>query len=82
MRTAGAMILLLVASAFGQDGAAKAAAQAACGPNEIKFDAKEDVTHHPVPQPDPGKAMVYVVQEIGELQCKGCALTRVGLDGT
>jgi hypothetical protein len=75
-------ILLLASSlAFAQDPAAVGAAEAACGPKDVNFDAKPDVTQHPTPQPDVGKALVYVVQEFGEIQCENCALTRVGLDG-
>jgi hypothetical protein len=81
-----ACLILFAASAFAQvmaqDQPATAAAEAACGPKDVKFDAKEDTTQHPTPSPDAGKALVYVVQEIGQLQCKGCALTKVGMDGT
>ena len=80
MKTALALILF-TASAFAQDQAAIASAEAACGPKDVQFDAKQDATQHPVPQPDSGKALVYIVQEIGQRQCKGCALTKVGLDG-
>ena len=58
-----------------------AAAQAACGPKNIKFNAKQDNTQHPTPEPDKDKALVYVVQELGQMKCEGCALTRLGLDG-
>jgi len=82
MKTLLTIVLLASSLAFAQDHAAIAAAEAACGPKDVKFDAKQDATQHPAPQPDPDKAVVYVVQEIGEVQCKGCALTKVGLDGT
>ncbi len=67
---------------FSQDQAAIRAAEAVCGPKNVKFDAKQDATQHPVPQPAPDKALIYIVQDIGEAQCTGCALTKVGLDGT
>ncbi len=35
---------------------------------------------HPVPRPDADKALIFVVQEIGEMQCTRCALTKTGLD--
>ena len=67
--------------ALAQDQAAVAAAEAACGPKGVMFDAKQDPAQHPVAQPEAGKAVVYIVQEMGEVGCKGCALTKVGLDG-
>lgn len=81
MKTLLTIVLLASSFAFAQDHAAMTAAEAACGPRDVKFDARQDATQHPTPQPDADKALVYVVQEMGEVQCKGCALTRVGLDG-
>jgi hypothetical protein len=79
---AALVLILFAAAAFAQDQAAITAAQAACGPKDIRFDATEDATQHPTPQPEPGKALVYLIQDLGEVQCSGCALTKVGLDGT
>jgi hypothetical protein len=70
------------ASVMAQDSAAIAAAQSACGPKNTNFDAKEDASQHPTPQPEPGSALVYVVQDMGEEKCSGCALTRIGMDGS
>ena len=81
MRVVLALIFLAV-SACAQDKSAIAAAQAACGPKNAKFSASQDHKQHPTPDPDPAKALVYVVQELGELKCEDCALTRLGLDGT
>ncbi len=80
MKTA-VVLMLFAACAFAQDQAAITAAEAGCGPKDVRFDAKEDATQHPVPQPESGKALVFMVQEFGEVQCKGCALTKVGVDG-
>jgi hypothetical protein len=82
MKSALTLVLFLAASAFAQDQAALTAAEATCGPKNVKFDATEDETHHPTPQPEPGKALVYVIQDMGLAQCNDCALTKVGLDGT
>jgi len=79
---AALIVLLFATSAFSQDQAAITAAEAACGPKNIRFDATEDADNHPTPQPEPGKALVYLIQDLGEVQCTGCALTKVGLDGT
>ncbi|MGO8987005.1 MAG: hypothetical protein ACLPHI_07285 [Terriglobales bacterium] len=67
--------------ALSQDKAAIAASQAACGPINVKFDAEPDETHHPVPEPDPAKALVFVIQDLDQEQCFNCALTKVALDG-
>jgi len=81
-RTLVVVLCLFAASACAQDeSAAEAAAQAACGPKDAKFDARQDKSTHPTPSPDPQKALVYVVQDIGEMTCKRCALTRLGMDG-
>jgi hypothetical protein len=79
---AALVVTLFVVSAFAQDQAALTAAEAACGPKNVKFDASQDATQHPTPQPEPGKALVYIIQDLGEVQCSACALTKVGLDGT
>jgi hypothetical protein len=87
------VLILLTASAFAQDQAAVATAEAVCGPSKVKFDVKQDTTQHPTPQPETGKAVVYVVEDLG--QCPDCvghskglgltdvdqALIKVGVDG-
>jgi len=86
MKTALAVTLFVVVSvstpvsAFGQDQSAVVAAEAACGPNHIEFRVSPD-RGHPVPQPDAGKAMVYVVEE-QNLEAWRAQTTRVGMDGT
>jgi len=87
---AALIVLLFAASAFAQDQSAILAAESACGAKEVKFDAKQATTQHPAPQPEPGKALIYVVEDLG--QCSECtphsiftsvdqALTKVGVDG-
>lgn len=51
------------------------------GPKTVKFDAKQDASQHPVPQPNPDEALVYVIQDLGQVECADCALTKVALDG-
>ena len=81
MRTALALILFTM-SAFAQDPSAVSAAQAACGPKNVKFDVKDDDSQHAVGQPEAGKALVYVIQDIGSVNCiGGCITTRIALDG-
>lgn len=90
---AALVLILFAASAFAQDQAAVTAAQSACGPKDVKFSVKPDATQHPAPQPEPGRALIYVVEDLG--QCSECtghgntfltnvsmALTKMGMDGT
>lgn len=66
--------VVLVSCAFAQDHVAISAAQSACGPAQINFSATTDVSQHPTPQPDPDKALVFVVEDLG--QCVDCAVNR------
>lgn len=90
---AALVVILLAVPALAQDQTAITAAESACGRNDIRFDAKQDAIQHPTPQPEMGKALIYVVEDLGE--CAGCkpnsnsffndvdqALTRVATDGT
>lgn len=79
---ATAIVLLLASSAFAADQAAVAAAESACRPVNIKFDAKADTSQHPAAQAQDGKALVHVVEAF---ERPGNQLarptTKVGLDG-
>ena len=77
-----AIVMLLLATAmFAQD--QPAPALAACGPKEISFNVKLDKSQHTAGKPEPGKALVYFVQDIGQVSCIGsCVTTRIGMDGT
>jgi hypothetical protein len=92
---AALVVLLFAVSAVAQDQVAITAAESACGPKNIKFDVKPDTIQHPTGQPEPGKALIYVVEDLG--QCPGCftsnslagffndvdqAVTKIGMDGT
>jgi hypothetical protein len=57
-------------------------ATAACGPKSVKFAVKEDTSGQILAQPEPGKALIYFVQELGAGNCLGACVTRIGLDGT
>ncbi len=84
MRTALVLILLilLTTAAFAQDPAAVSAAEAACGPKGVNFDVRNDNSQHTVAQPGAGKALVYVIQDIGTVMCFGnCVTVKVALDG-
>lgn len=81
MRIVAALFFFNLA-AFAQNPSAVSSAQAACGPAGVRFDVKVDDSRHTVAEPQAGKALVYVIQDIGVVQCVGaCITTKVGLDG-
>ena len=71
------VVLFFAASALAQT--PSGAATSACGPKDASFDVKLDKTQHTLAQPDPGKALVYFIQETGSSVFT--ARTRVGIDG-
>jgi hypothetical protein len=81
MKTALALLLfLLAASAFGQN-ASVSAAESACGPVGDQFTVKisPDDPHTAV-QPEPGKALVYVVED-QKFKTVRDVTARAGVDG-
>ena len=54
---------------------------AACGPEKAKFDVKLDTSQHVLAQPDPGKALIYFIQDFGGQALGISVVTWVGLDG-
>lgn len=74
--------LFLAPSVFAQSQPASAPSSASCGPSQVKFDVKLDNAQHSLGQPEPGKALVYVIEVFrrppGEL---GTPTIRVGLNG-
>ncbi|MGA7226276.1 MAG: hypothetical protein WA603_13505 [Candidatus Acidiferrales bacterium] len=83
MRTA-LIFFLLALPAWAQEKATTDATAPACGPNNIKFDVTQDKSPHPVAQPEPGKALVYFIQDKGaqSFGIGGSVETMIGLDGT
>jgi hypothetical protein len=78
MKTRAAILLLscclLTRCAFGQDKVAVSAAEAACGPRDIRFGVWPDKSQHPTPTPENGKALIYVVQ-------RASGVMKFGADG-
>jgi hypothetical protein len=74
---ASLVVLLFAASAFAQDPSAIPSAEAACGPKQVTFDAKQDPIQHPTPQPDAGKALVYLIEDLG--RCVDCGRASLSL---
>ncbi len=54
---------------------------AACGPMDVQFDA-HPAESQPSPQPDPGKSLVYVIEDFDRAPNQyGSPTLRIGLDG-
>jgi len=75
------VFFLLAAPAFAQDPASTSSGIAACGPANVKFAVKEDKAQQSRTQLEPGKALVYVIEDYAAVCLVGCATVRVGLDG-
>lgn len=78
---------VLILTAFpvlaGSDAPAGAAGKAACGPKDVKFSVKANKSPQPAPRVEPGKALVYVVEQYDRPGNEwGKPTIRVGLDGT
>jgi hypothetical protein len=69
--------LFFVASAFAQ--APLGVVTSACGADGGGFQVKLDKSQHTLAQPDPGKALVYFIQERGADAF--AATTKIGIDG-
>lgn len=75
-------ITLLATSVLAQNASTFPATAPGCGTAEIKFDVKTDKSQHPAVQPEPGKAVIYFVEDDTLFQSRPVPLTRIGLDGT
>jgi hypothetical protein len=74
----GTLIALLFAtSAFAQ--APSGALISACGPKPSSFDVKLDKSQHTLVPPEPGKALVYFIQEKGSDAF--AVTTKIAIDG-
>jgi hypothetical protein len=82
MRTA-LIFLLLPLAALAQEKTPTTAAPSACGPDNVKFEVKLDKLQHTPAQPEPGKALIYFIQDKGPQSCGiGAApQTGIGMDG-
>lgn len=73
------VVVLLAVSSLAQS--QSSAAAAACGPTGVSFAVKQNDSQGAPAQPEPGKALIYFVQETGAGNCLGVCVTRIGLDG-
>jgi hypothetical protein len=76
------VLILCAASALAQEQSATSGIRSACGAFTESFDVVRDNSKHAIAQPEAGKALVYMIQDMGTANCPGaCITTRVGLDG-
>jgi len=69
-------LAFLASPVFAQDPSTAVSGSGGCGPNEGQYEVSTDKKNHPAAQPDSGKALVYVIEDIE----RGPTM-RVGLDG-
>jgi hypothetical protein len=67
--------------AFAQSTPPGTAVPPGCGAESTKFDVKTDRSQHPLAKPEPGKALVYFLQDDAYFQSAPRPTTRFGLDG-
>lgn len=73
------VMIFLATAAFAQD---KPPVPAACGRQDANFKVKLDESKHELAQPEPGKARVYFIQDVGRVSCLGgCYKTKIGVNG-
>jgi hypothetical protein len=82
MKTA-LMVLLFASSAFSQNAptATGSAAAPGCGRTDSKFEVKSGDSSHPVAQPEPGKALVYFLQDDKVFESHPRPTVKWGMDG-
>ncbi len=84
MKTLSALLLFLfafAATSFAQNAPTEAAAPPGCGAENTKFDVKTDRSQHPFVKPEPGKALVYFLQDDSYFLSVPRPTTRFGRDG-
>jgi hypothetical protein len=73
--------LRLASTAFAQNASTITAVASGCGTVDIKFDVKTEKSQHPSAQPEPGKAVIYFVEDDTQFQSRPLPITRIGLNG-
>ena len=82
MKTLTALLFLAFATiSSAQNAPTETAAPPGCGAENTKFDVKTDRSQHPLVKPEPGKALVYFLQDDTYFQSVPRPTTRFGLDG-
>jgi len=82
MKTFLALFALAFAtSTFAQSTPTPQAAAPGCGTDNIKFEVKSDKSQHPLLKPEPGKALIYFLQDDSYFENRPRPTSRFGLDG-
>jgi hypothetical protein len=79
-----ALIFFLLASpALAQEKLSTPVAPSACGPDNVRYEVKLDKSQHGLAQPEPGKALVYFIQDRGpqSFGIGSAVQTLIGADG-
>jgi hypothetical protein len=82
MKTILALLVFLFASATYAQTASTQAAAPGCGTDNAKFDVTSDKHNHPFVKPEPGKAVVYFLQDDSHFESRPRPTTRFGLNGS
>jgi len=83
MKTVLAILLLsFPIASFAQTASVEQVATPGCGKDDVKFDVKTEKSQHPFAKPEPGKALVYFLQDDTDFLSSPRPTTRFGLDGT
>ncbi len=54
----------------------------ACGNLDVSMAVKLDDSQHAIAQPEPGKALIYFIQDTGQAMNIAYPTTKIGIDGT
>jgi hypothetical protein len=83
MKTLQAFLVLLAfaSSLFAQSSPITTAAAPGCGAASVKFDVQSNRSQHPFAKPDPGKALIYFLQDDTYFESRPRPTTRFGVDG-
>jgi hypothetical protein len=80
--TLALLIFLFGTAAFAQTSPTTATAAApGCGTDDTKFDVATNDAQHPFAKPEPGKALIYFLQDDSDFFSRPRPTTRFGLDG-
>jgi hypothetical protein len=74
------VVMLIAASMSAQDAAPAFSPLSTCGPMSVMFQIKMDDTQSPNVTPEPGKALVYVIED-QQFKAAKDVIVRIGLDG-
>ena len=75
------LVLAFATSVHAQSSPPATAAAPGCGTDTTKFDVNSDKSRHPISKPEPGKALIYFLQDDSTFESRPRPTTRFGLDG-